>query len=53
MEIDGQFYRCEGCGKFVPFMGADVSCDCGYSNDFEIDELEDLEEAVEEAEDDY
>ena len=46
MEIDGQFYLCGGCGKWMPFMGDDVSCDCGHSNEFTEDELADLEEAV-------
>ena len=53
MEIDGQFYLCEGCGKWQPFMGDDVSCDCGHSNDFTDDELANLEEAVDDAEEDY
>lgn len=35
-------------------MGNDVSCDCGYGgNEFTDDELADLEEAVEDAEEDY
>jgi len=46
MEIDGQFYFCEGCRKWQPFMGDDVTCDCGYSNDFTDEELADLKEAV-------
>lgn len=53
MEIDGQFYFCEGCGKWQPFIGDDVSCDCGYSNVFTDDELANLEEAVAEANEDY
>ena len=48
MEIDRQFFLCEGCGKWMPFMGRDVSCDCGYSNDFTENELLGLEDAVEE-----
>ena len=51
MEIDGQFYLCAGCGKWQPFMGDDVSCDCGHSNDFTDVELAALKEAV--AEDEY
>lgn len=50
MKIDGQFYLCGGCGKWQPFMGRDVTCDCGHSNEFTEDELEILEAAVEEAE---
>ena len=50
MEIDGQFYLCEGCGKWQPFMGDMVSCDCGHSNDFTGEEIEELEEAVKDAE---
>ena len=50
MEIDGQFYLCGGCGKWQPWMGDDVSGDCGHSNDFTDDEIEQLDEAVEEAE---
>ena len=56
MEIDGQFYLCEGCGDWQPFMGDNVSCDCGRSNDFTDEELTALEEAVaeeEEENDDY
>ena len=53
MEIDGQFYLCDGCEKWMPFMGDDVSCDCGHSNEFTDDELVDLKEAVEDAEEDY
>jgi len=53
MEIDGQFYLCEGCGKWQPFMGEDVSCDCGHSNDFTDEELVDLVEAVEGADGEY
>lgn len=30
MDIDGQFYFCEGCRTWQPFMGRDVTCDCGY-----------------------
>ena len=52
MEIDGQFYFCEGCGKWQPFMGDDVTCDCGYSNEFTEDELAALEEAAGENEED-
>lgn len=50
MEIDEQFYLCEGCGTWQPFMGEDVTCDCGHSNFFTADELDALEEAVEDAE---
>ncbi|KKM77887.1 hypothetical protein LCGC14_1365540 [marine sediment metagenome] len=45
MEIDGQFYLCEGCGKYQPFVGDDVTCDCGHSNDFTDDEIAAMEEA--------
>jgi len=48
MEIDGQFYLCEGCGTYQPFMGNDVSCDCGHSNEFTDDEIIKMEEAAEE-----
>lgn len=51
MEIDGQFYLCESCGKWQPFMGDDVSCDCGHSNEFTAEEIEEMEEAI--AEDEY
>ena len=50
MEIDGQFYLCEGCNHWQPFMGDDVSCDCGHSNEFTEDEIKDLEKAVGESE---
>ena len=50
MEIDGQFYLCVGCGKWQPWMDDDVSCDCGHSNDFTDDEIEQLEEAAAENE---
>lgn len=50
MKIDGQFYMCQGCHTWQPFMGRDVTCDCGYSNDFTDDELDALEEAVAAAE---
>lgn len=56
MEIDGEFYKCEGCGQWVPFVGDDVACDCGHSNDFTEDELDALEEAVDDTdmeEEDY
>ena len=53
MEIDGQFYLCKGCGKWQPFMGSDVTCDCGHSNEFTDNELADLREAVEDTEEDY
>lgn len=49
MDIDGQFYFCEGCKTWQPFMGRDVTCDCGYDNDFTEDELIELEEAIIEA----
>lgn len=51
MEIDGEFYLCGGCGQWQPFMGADVTCDCGHSNDFTDEEIEELEVAVEDADD--
>lgn len=47
MEIDGQFYMCDGCNEWQPFMGTDVTCDCGHSNDFTEDEITKLEEATE------
>ena len=47
MEIDGQFYLCAECRTWQPFMGRDVTCDCGYDNEFTDDELDDLEMAVE------
>lgn len=50
MEIDGQFYLCKGCGRWMPFMGRDVSCDCGHSNEFTEDEYIALEDATVEAE---
>lgn len=53
MEIDGQFYFCGGCGKWQPFMGTDVTCDCGHDNDFTDEEIEELKEAADEAEEDY
>jgi len=52
MEIDGQFYLCGGCETWQPFMGEDVTCDCGHSNFFTASELDALEEAVAEAEED-
>lgn len=51
MEIDEQFYFCKGCGEWQPFMGRDVTCDCGYDNDFTDEELDELEDAVEEESD--
>lgn len=50
MKIDGQFYLCEGCCKWQPFMGSDVTCDCGYDNEFTDNEIDELEQASEEAE---
>ncbi len=52
MEIDGQFYMCGGCNTWQLFMGEDVTCDCGHSNDFTDSEIAALEEEVEEAEED-
>ena len=53
MKIDGEFYFCEGCHKWQPWMGNDVSCDCGHSNNFTDNEIEQLEEAVVEAEENH
>ena len=47
MEIDGQFYLCGGCRQWQPFMGNDVTCDCGYDNHFSEDEILKLEAAAE------
>ena len=48
MKIDGQFYVCGGCNAWQPFMGEDVTCDCGHSNDFLPEEISELESAAEE-----
>jgi len=45
-KIDGRFYWCEGCKKWQPFIGRDVSCDCGHITDFDENQLLDLEEAL-------
>jgi hypothetical protein len=52
MKIDGQFYLCEGCKKWQPFMGEDVTCDCGFGNEFTEDELYELSEEARDAETD-
>lgn len=48
MQIDGQFYFCEGCQSWQPFMGRDVTCDCGFDNKFTEEEYLELEEALDE-----
>ncbi len=50
MEIDGRFYFCAGCKTWQPFMGDDVSCDCGHSNDFTDEDIVLMEEAIDEEE---
>lgn len=49
-QIDGRFYFCEGCQSWQPFMGDDVSCDCGYSTEFTQDEINEMEDAIRESE---
>jgi hypothetical protein len=49
-KIDGRFYYCEGCHSWQPFMGDNVSCDCGASTEFAQDEIDEMEEVINEAE---
>ncbi len=53
MEIAEQFYLCGDCRKWQPFMGNDVTCDCGYNNEFTDVELEEAVERDTDDEEDY
>lgn len=38
-EIEISGYKCPKCGKYLKFLMNDYFCECGYSDEEDIDEI--------------